>query len=154
MADIRSDDQLTGQRWVEQASYSADPALDREIKAQISSSRYTMADLKYGEIKRILRLYGVAPSRILEADTKQKVVELALASGITDVPDDWTVDRLLQEKHEYEAKSYRDAGCLKQSGVGATTPENKSPDLSPSYKKFVSDMQVAGLQQDTTIGKG
>uniref|UniRef100_A0A7S2N2R0 Uncharacterized protein n=1 Tax=Haptolina brevifila TaxID=156173 RepID=A0A7S2N2R0_9EUKA len=139
------------QRFVSQASYSDDPELDAEIKRQISGSRHTVADLKYGEIKRILRAYNVSAVKILEADTKQKVVDLAIASGIIDVPDEWTLSRLLQEQKDFETQSYREAGNLKASGVGTTTPENLSPELSPEYKKWVDDTEGGVL---AVPGKG
>ena len=119
--------------------------MDYAIKQEIASSRFTMADLKYGEIKRILRLYNVSPVKILEADTKQKVVELAIASGVVDVPDEWTMSKLLQEKEAWESQLYREAGNLKASGVGATTPDNRSPGLSSAYSKWVEETDGGAL---------
>ena len=125
---------VAGQRFRDQASYSDDPELDAAIKEEIADSRHTVAALSYGEIKRILRLYNVKPEWVLAADTKKKIVDLAIRSGIVDVPDQWTLDRLLKEKNEHALKSKTEAGCLSKSGVGATLD---SPEASPEYKRWV-----------------
>lgn len=106
MADelIQSEDQLTGQRFVEQDIYDADPRLNAAIKQQVRSSRYTVASLKVSELKRILKLYDIPNRKILAADTNQKLVELAFANGIVDVPDQWTLDQLRSEQRERQAK--------------------------------------------------
>ena len=93
-------DQLTGQRWVEQESYSPDPQEDAMIRANLVSSRYTVAALKPAELKRILRLCSVPPAKILRCATTHALVELAAESGIVDVPDQWTLDSLKQQQDE------------------------------------------------------
>ena len=101
---IQSPDQLTGQRFKESGSYSPDPGLDRAIRSEIVSSRHTVAALKPAQLKRILRLYNVSSREILEASTNQALVDLALQSGIVDVPDQWTLDRLKDEQDTERAR--------------------------------------------------
>jgi hypothetical protein len=64
---IRSPDQLTGQRFHNETSYSNDPELDAAIRDNINSSRHTIANLKPAELKRILRAHPpqhAAPSAV------------------------------------------------------------------------------------------
>jgi hypothetical protein len=120
MSGIRSADQLTGQRFREQRSYSNDPQLDAEIKSRISASRRTIKSLKPPEIKRILRLYDVPPKRILEANTTDRLLSLAESNGIVDVPDEWTLDRLQAERKARQTEAYK---AQKLIGVISTKAE-------------------------------
>lgn len=92
------------QRFVDEKAYSTDPKMDAMIRAELSSSRYTVASLKPAEVKRILRLYNVPDHKILECATNRQLVELAKATGIEDVPDQWTLDHLKQQQDEENAK--------------------------------------------------
>ena len=69
----------------------------------------TLADLRTGEIKRILKIFEVSPKELLAATTKASVVDLAHANGIVDVPDVWTLERVkAKELSIAEAKAMVD----------------------------------------------
>ena len=109
---MRSPDQLTGQRWLEEEAYSTDPTQDAMIRAEVASSRHTVAALKPAELKKILRLFSVPPAKILQCATNRDLVDLAIATGIEDVPDQWTLDRLKQQQDEERARISRERNSL------------------------------------------
>ena len=58
----------------------------------------SLEELKLPEIKKILRSCEVDPTDILAAKTRFELLELAAANGITDVPDEWTLNKIRQQK--------------------------------------------------------
>jgi hypothetical protein len=51
-------------------------------------------------------IYDVSPKKILEANTTKKLVNLSISSGIVDVPDEWTLERLVTEKKQRQAEEH------------------------------------------------
>ena len=58
----------------------------------------SLEELKLPEIKKILRSCDVDPTDILAAKTRYELIELAHSNGITDVPDEWTLNKIKSQK--------------------------------------------------------
>ena len=60
----------------------------------------TLEELKIPDIKKILRSCDIDPTDILAAKTRVELLELARHNGIVDVPDEWTIAKIKQQRQE------------------------------------------------------
>lgn len=78
----------------------------------IAVAMATLEDLKIPEIKKILRGCDIDATDILAAKTRFELIELAHYNGIYDVPDEWTIAKIKQQRLEARAQASATANSI------------------------------------------
>ena len=115
----------------------------------------TLEELKIPDIKKILRGCDIDATDILAAKTKFELIELAKFNGIFDVPDEWTIAKIKQQRAEERAKASKAANQL--GGDGTTPPHGswKMADKKPKGMSFFSRREspsASGIMTTTIPG--
>ena len=88
-------------------------------------SHSSLEDLKVPEIKKILRGCEVDPTDILAAKTRMELLELARFNGIVEVPDEWTIAKIKQQRMKAKEKAMAASNAPATDALVPSAPGGK-----------------------------
>jgi hypothetical protein len=98
----------------------------------------SLDSLKVPELKKILRGCDVDPTDILAAKTRMELLELARFNGITEVPDEWTIAKIKQQRQAERQKAQADADAPSLAPAASTSVTGRVAAKAANAMSFFS----------------